>query len=186
MDLQNCKTRKRNKMPKSKDPKKKLKVKARALNRGPEKNDQDFEEILKKLAIQRELPLPERDTDELIICRVENMEGAGNFHLWSKEDREYYGGCPGNLVLENMVGQLVKFRIYDIPSQPLVLVLLINGKTVKKPEIVAILSDEDPVIKAQRLDRLEKLGIVFRLQEDKYEFEKGEDHDSDSVEMEDL
>lgn len=175
-------------MAKSKDPKKKLKVKARALERGPEKNDKDFEDIIKKIAIQRELP-PQQDTDELIICRVENMEGTGNFHLWSKEGREYYGGCPGNLVLENMVGQLVRFRIYDIPSQPLVLVLLINGKTVKKPEIVAIISDEDPEVKAHRLYSLEKHAIFFTSQEDKYEFDKGEDYESDSAEsvkMEDL
>ena len=172
-------------MPKSKDPKKKLKVKARALERGPEKNDQEFEDILKKLAIQRELPA-EQFTDELIICRVENMEGTGNFHLWSKEGREYYGGCPGNLVLENMVGQLVRFRIYDIPSQPLVLVLLINGRTAKKPEIVAIISDEDPEVKAHRLYSLENYGIFFTSQEDKYEFDKGEGYESDSAESIDM
>jgi hypothetical protein len=111
------------------------------------------------------------------------MEGTGNFHLWSKEAREYFGACPGNLVLESMIGQLVKQRIPDISGQPLVLVALIDGKTEKKPEILALISDPDPVIKQQRLSLLKEVGIEFVIEGDDYEFEKAEESE---VEFDDL
>ncbi len=166
-------------MPKTKDPKKKMKVKGRAMERGPLKNDIEFAKIMVTLRYQKSLPKEKRDTDDVIICRVENMEGTGNFHLWSKEGREYFGACPGNLVLENMVGQLVKQRIPDISGQPLVLVALIDGKTEKKPEILALISDPDPEIKEQRMFLLKDVGIEFVIKEEGYEFEKAEESDID-------
>ena len=177
----------REKMPRQKDPKKKLKVKARAMERGPQKNDEEFKLILAKLQHQTTLPKEKRDNDELIVCRVQNMEGTGNFHLFTKEGREYFGGCPGNLVLENMVGQLVPIRIQSIPDQPLVLVCLTDGKAIKKPEVVAIISDEDPGITRQRLYELERYGIFFTVEEGNYEFEKGaEVSESESEEEVDM
>jgi len=170
-------------MAKSKDQSKKMKVKGRAMERGPINNDSTFRETIQKLRVQKSLPKEKRDTDDVIICRVENMEGAGNFRLWSKEAREYFGGCPGNLVLENMIGQLVRMRIPDIASQPLVLVVLIDGKTEKRPEIIALISDSDPDIKRQRLALLEGVDIQFTLQEDGYEFDKESVSD---VEFDDL
>jgi hypothetical protein len=172
-------------MPKPKDPKKKMKVKGRALERGPLKNDIEFEKIMKSLLFQKSLPKEKRDTDDVIICRVENMEGTGNFHLWSKEGREYFGACPGNLVLESMIGQLVKQRIPDISGQPLVLVVLINGKTEKKPEILALISDIDPVIKQQRMSLLKEVGIEFVIQDEDYEFDR-EDVPEADIEFDDL
>lgn len=172
-------------MPKTKDPKKKMKVKGRALERGPLKNDIEFEKIIKNLIYQKSLPTEKRDTDDVIICRVENMEGTGNFHLWSKEGREYFGACPGNLVLESMIGQLVKQRIPDISGQPLVLVALIDGKTEKKPEILALISDIDPVIKQQRMSLLKEVGIEFAIQDEGYEFDR-EDVPEADVEFDDL
>jgi len=171
-------------MPRTKDPKKKMKVKGRALERGPLKNDIEFAKIMENLRYQKSLPKEKRDTDDVIICRVENMEGTGNFHIWSKEGREYFGACPGNLVLESMIGQLVKQRISDISGQPLVLVALIDGKTEKRPEILALISDIDPVIKEQRLILLKEVGIEFRIENgEDYEFEKGEESE---VEFDDL
>jgi len=170
-------------MPKTKDPKKKMKVKGRALERGPLKNDIEFAKIMENLRYQKSLPKEKRDTDDVIICRVENMEGTGNFHIWSKEDREYFGACPGNLVLESMIGQLVKQRIPDISGQPLVLVALIDGKTEKKPEILALISDIDPVIKQQRMALLKEVGIEFTIKNDDYEFDKAEESD---IEFDDL
>jgi hypothetical protein len=167
-------------MTKSKDPKKKMKVKGRALERGSSNNDKEFMQILQKLREQKTLPENKRDTDQVILCRIENMEGSGNFHLWSKEEREYFGGCPGNLVLENMIGQLVKFKIHDIASQPLVLVLLIDGKVDKKPEILALVSDPDPDVKRQRLELLKEVGVLFSLKDEGYEFERTEG-DTDEV-----
>jgi hypothetical protein len=159
-------------MPKPKDPKKKMKVKGRALERGPLKNDIEFAKIMATLRYQKSLPKEKRDTDDVIICRVENMEGTGNFHLWSKEGREYFGACPGNLVLESMIGQLVKQRIPDISGQPLVLVALIDGKTEKKPEILALISDQDQVIKEQRVSLLKEVGIEFIIKEEGYDFDR--------------
>jgi len=170
-------------MPKPKDPKKKMKVKGRALERGPLKNDIEFAKIMATLRYQKSLPKEKRDTDVVIICRVENMEGTGNFHLWSKEGREYFGACPGNLVLESMIGQLVKQRIPDISGQPLVLVALIDGKTEKKPEILALISDIDPVIKQQRMILLKEVGIEFTIENDDYEFDKAEESE---IEFDDL
>ena len=177
----------REKMPRQKDPKKKLKVKARAMERGPQKNEEEFKLILEKLHYQNTLPKEKRDNDELIVCRVQNMEGTGNFHLFTKEGREYFGGCPGNLVLENMVGQLVPIRIQSVSDQPLVLVCLTDGKAIKKPEIVCIISDEDHGITRQRLHALERYAIFFTSQDENYEFEKGEEpSDSDSEEEVDM
>jgi hypothetical protein len=170
-------------MPRTKDPKKKMKVKGRALERGPLKNDIEFAKIMENLRYQKSLPKEERDTDDVIICRVENMEGTGNFHLWSKEGREYFGACPGNLVLESMIGQLVKQRIPDISGQPLVLIALIDGKTEKKPEILALISDIDPVIKQQRMILLKEVGIEFTIENDDYEFDKAEESE---IEFDDL
>lgn len=167
-------------MTKSKDPKKKMKVKGRAMERGSGNNEKEFMKILQKLREQKTLPENKRDTDQVILCRIENMEGAGNFHLWSKEEREYFGACPGNLVLENMIGQLVKFKIHDIASQPLVLVLLIDGKVDKKPEILALVSDPDPELKRQRLELLKEVGVLFSIKDEGYEFERTE-ADKDGV-----
>jgi hypothetical protein len=161
-------------MGKPKDQSKKMKVKGRALDRGSEKNNLEFYTTLMKLRYQHSLPKEKRDTDEVIICRIENAEGTGNFRLWSKEGRKYFGGCPGNLVLESMIGQLVKFKIEHIPSQPLVLVLLYEGKALKKPEILCLLSDPDSDVKTERLKLLEAVGVEF-IAQDNYEFEKGED-----------
>jgi hypothetical protein len=172
-------------MPKPKDPKKKMKVKGRALERGPLKNDIEFAKIMATLRYQKSLPKEKRDTDVIIICRVENMEGTGNFHLWSKEGREYFGACPGNLVLENMVGQLVKQRIPDISGQPLVLVALIDGKTEKKPEIMALISDADQVIKEQRVSLLKEVGIEFTIKEEGYDFDR-EGVPEEVIDFEDL
>ena len=172
-------------MPKPKDPKKKMKVKGRALERGPLKNDIEFAKIMATLRYQKSLPKEKRDTDVIIICRVENMEGTGNFHLWSKEGREYFGACPGNLVLENMVGQLVKQRIPDISGQPLVLVALIDGKTEKKPEIMALISDPDQVIKEQRVSLLKEVGIEFTIKEEGYDFDR-EGVPEEVIDFEDL
>ena len=58
---------------KSKDTKRKLKVKPSAIQRAPEKNRKEFESILSKIR--------STDDDKLVIRSVEKMEGTGYFKL---------------------------------------------------------------------------------------------------------
>ena len=158
-------------MTRHKDQGKKMKVKSSAVERGPLKNNQEFTRIISELARQKKLPAEKQDNDDIIICRVENMEGNGMFHLFSKENREYFAGCPGNMVLASMIGQLVKFKIHDIEQQPLVLMLL-DGQSINPPEILALITDEESKVTRDRMKALEDLAIRFIVKEELIEFEE--------------
>jgi hypothetical protein len=159
-------------MTRHKDQGKKMRVKSSAVERGPVKNDQEFTRIIAELARQKKLPADKRDRDAIIICRVENMEGNGMFHLFSKEAREYFAGCPGNMVLASMIGQLVKEKIHDIEQQPLVL-MLIDERSINPPEILALITDpEEGKVTRDRMKALDDLAIKFIVKEESFEFEE--------------
>ena len=160
-------------MTRHKDQDKKKRVKSSALERGPHKNNQEFSRIIYEIIRQRKLPAEKRDVDEIIICRVENMEGNGIFHVFSKENREYFAGCPGNMVLASMVGQIVKVKIHDPDQQPLVLVLLTPG-SLKPPEILVLITDEDTNVTQERMKALDDLAIKFIVKEESFVFEPQE------------
>jgi len=161
-------------MTRHKDQDKKKRVKPSAVERGPHKNNQEFSRIISEIVRQRKLPAHERDTDEIILCRVENMEGNGIFRVFSKENREYFAGCPGNMVLSSMIGQIVKNKIHDPDQQPLVLVLL-TPRSIKPPEILVLVTDEeDSTVTHARMEVLDDLAIKFIVKEESFEFEPQE------------
>jgi rRNA maturation protein Rpf1 len=141
---------------KSKDPKRKLKVKPSAIARAPEKNRKEFESIVSNIR--------RNDDDKLVIRSVEKMEGTGYFKL--NDDKNPVGitfaNCPGNLALSSIIGQLVKNTIEDRSLQPLVLVLIPSNKS--NPEILCLITDEDKTETMYRLSRLKEYNIAFMNQ----------------------
>jgi hypothetical protein len=102
------------------------------------------------------------------------MEGNGIFRVFSKENREYFAGCPGNMVLSSMIGQIVKNKIHDPDQQPLVLVLL-TPRSIKPPEILVLVTDEeDSTVTHARMKVLDDLAIKFIVKEESFEFEPQE------------
>ena len=158
-------------MPKDQD--KKKRVKRRAIERAPEKNTEEFNRLINDIRMDR--------SQTYCICRVEKLEGTGVFKLVSKEGREYFGDCPGNLALSSMIGQIAKHTTLAVELQPLVLVLLPSiGASKQKPEILALITDEiNKSVTKLRLDILDDLGLKFY-------FNKEEDLFEAEVDIEDL
>jgi hypothetical protein len=150
-------------MAKHKDQDKKKKVKQSAKLRASDNNNVEFNKIIQTIREDRLMHRISYQT--LCICRVETMEGTGVFKLVSKEGREYFGDCPGNLALQDMIGQIAKHTTMTIELQPLVLVLLASpGSHKKKPEILALITEpDDRRVTNERMSLLEDVGILFML-----------------------